>query len=202
MVYTINEGDKTGVKEIRFVGNNQVSSSRLRGVMTTTETNLLSFLKSTDVYDPDRLAADLELIRRYYLKNGYADFRIVSNDVQFDPNAGGYIITIAVEEGEQYRVGAVSVDSRIPDVDAEDLSAGDVSTSAGSVYNADAVEKSLQDVTTERGAPGLRLRPGPSGRHPRSRRPARSISATWSRKARASTSSASTCAATAVPATT
>ncbi|MDF2687770.1 MAG: outer membrane protein assembly factor BamA, partial [Microvirga sp.] len=108
VVYTVVEGDKTGVKEIRFVGNNQVSSSRLRGVMQTTETNLLSFLKSTDVYDPDRLANDLELIRRYYLKNGYADFRIVSNDVTFDPNGGGYVVTIAVEEGEQYRVGSVS----------------------------------------------------------------------------------------------
>ena len=52
--------------------------------MTTTETNLLSFLKSTDVYDPDRIASDQELIRRYYLKNGYADFRIVSTDAQFD----------------------------------------------------------------------------------------------------------------------
>ena len=87
-----------------------VSASRLRGVMATTETNILSFLKSTDVYDPNRISADLELIRRYYLKNGYADFRIVSSDVQFDPNAGGYVVTIAVEEGPQYRVGAVNVD--------------------------------------------------------------------------------------------
>ena len=80
VVFTIDEGDKTGVKEIRFVGNNAISSGRLRGVMTTTEMNLLSFLKTSDVYDPDRLAADQELIRRYYLKNGYADFRIISTD--------------------------------------------------------------------------------------------------------------------------
>ena len=66
--------------------------------MTTTETNLLSFLKSTDIYDPDRLAADQELIRRYYLKNGYADFQLLSADAVFDPNAGGYIVTITVSE--------------------------------------------------------------------------------------------------------
>jgi len=153
VVYTINEGDKTGVKEIRFVGNNQVSSSRLRGLMQTTETNLLSFLKSTDVYDPDRLSNDLDLIRRYYLKNGYADFRIISNDVTFDPNAGGYVITVAVEEGEQYRVGNVSVDSRLPGVDGEALRR-DVSTSAGSVYNAEAVEKSVQAITISVGRQG------------------------------------------------
>ena len=148
VIYGINEGDKTGVKEIRFVGNNQVSSSRLRGVMATTETNILSFLKSTDVYDPNRIAADLDLIRRYYLKNGYADFRIVSSDVQFDPNAGGYVVTISVEEGPQYRVGAVNVESRIPEL-GEEVVRKNLSTSAGSVYNADAVQKSLQDVTAD-----------------------------------------------------
>lgn len=147
VVYTINEGDKTGVKEIRFVGNSQISASRLRGIMTTTESNLLSFLKSSDVYDPDRIANDLELIRRYYLKNGYADFRVVSSDVTFDPNAGGYVVTIAVEEGPQYRVGNVSVDSRIPEITSDSVSSG-VATSAGAVYNADAVERSLQAITT------------------------------------------------------
>jgi len=148
VVFTINEGEKTGVKEIRFVGNSAFSSSRLRGLMTTTEMNLLSFLKNSDVYDPDRLAADQELIRRYYLKNGYADFRIVSSDAVFDPAQGGYVVTIAVEEGAQYRIGNVSVDSRIPDVDAEALRRG-ISTSTGDIYNADAVERSLQNMTTE-----------------------------------------------------
>jgi outer membrane protein insertion porin family len=153
VVYTINEGDKTGVKEIRFVGNSQVSSSRLRGIMQTTETNLLSFLKSTDVYDPDRISADLDLIRRYYLKNGYADFRVVSSDVQFDANAGGYIVVITVEEGEQYRFGNVSVDPRLPGIDAEAVRRG-ITTSEGSVYNAEAVEKSVQSLTTSVGRQG------------------------------------------------
>jgi outer membrane protein insertion porin family len=161
VVYTVVEGDKTGVKEIRFVGNNQVSASRLRGVMQTTETNLLSFFKSTDVYDPDRLANDLELIRRYYLKNGYADFRLVSNDVAFDANGGGYVITIAVEEGEQYRVGSVSVDPRLPGVDPQSIRGG-IATSEGSVYNAEAVERTVQNLTANvarRGNPFALVRP-------------------------------------------
>jgi outer membrane protein insertion porin family len=148
VVFSIVEGEKTGVKEIRFVGNSAISSSRLRSVMTTTETNLLSFLKSTDIYDPDRLAADQELIRRYYLKNGYADFQLLSADAVFDPNAGGYIVTITVSEGDQYRIGGVNVESRIPDIDTATLQRR-VVTSAGDVYNADQVERSLQNVTTE-----------------------------------------------------
>jgi outer membrane protein insertion porin family len=148
VVYSITEGAKTGVREIRFVGNNAISSSRLRGIMTTSEMNFLSFLKTNDVYDPDRLASDQELIRRYYLKNGFADFRVVSTDAQFDAARGGYIVTITVEEGQQYRVGDVRVDSRIPDVDANVLR-GQVRTATGQVYNAEAVEKSLTGMTTE-----------------------------------------------------
>jgi outer membrane protein insertion porin family len=148
VVYTITEGGKTGVKEINFVGNNSFSASRLRGLMATSEMNFLSFMKTNDVYDPDRVASDLELIRRYYLKNGYADFRVIATDAQFDAARGGYIITISVEEGRQYRVGDVRVDSRLPDVDPEVLRR-QVRTATGQVYNAEAVEKTLTGMTTE-----------------------------------------------------
>ncbi|MCI0599235.1 MAG: outer membrane protein assembly factor BamA, partial [Beijerinckiaceae bacterium] len=109
VVFTVDEGDKTGVKTINFVGNHAYSEGKLRDLMQTTEMNLFSFFKTSDVYDPDRIASDLELIRRFYLKNGYADFRIVGSDAQFDPEQGGYIITITLEEGVQYTVGSVNV---------------------------------------------------------------------------------------------
>jgi len=153
VVFGVDEGDKTGVKEIRFEGNQAFSNSRLRGIMTTTEGNLLSFLKTTDIYDPDRLAADQELVRRYYLKNGYADFRVVSNDVRFDEQRGGYVIVITVDEGPQYRVGGVRVDSRIPDIETARLQR-QVQTSTGSVYSAEAVEKTLTGITVEAGRRG------------------------------------------------
>jgi outer membrane protein insertion porin family len=153
VVFTIDEGDKTGVKEINFVGNNAFSSSKLRGLMTTTEMNFLSFLKTSDVYDPDRLAADEELIRRYYLKNGYADFRIVSENVVFDEAKGGYIVTITVDEGQPYRVSNVRVESHIPAVPSAELERY-VTTDPGDVYNAEAVEKSLDRMTTELGRRG------------------------------------------------
>ncbi|ALA18916.1 MULTISPECIES: outer membrane protein assembly factor BamA [unclassified Chelatococcus] len=161
VVFTIDEGDKTGVKEINFVGNNAFSSSRLRNLMTTTEMNFLSFLKNTDVYDPDRISTDLELIRRYYLKNGYADFRVVSADAVFDEAREGYIVTIAVDEGQQYRVSGVTVDSTVPEVQAAELQRL-ARLSSGDVYNAEAVEKTLTNMTTElgrRGYPFMVVRP-------------------------------------------
>lgn len=148
VVFTIVESGKTGIKEINFSGNGVYSSSRLRNLMTSTESNFLSFIKTSDVYDPDRVAADLELIRRYYLKNGYADFRIVANDARFDDAKGGWVIDITVDEGQQYRVGNVSVDSHLRDVDPAALQRL-VSTSSGDTYNAEAVERSLVNLTTE-----------------------------------------------------
>jgi outer membrane protein insertion porin family len=148
VVFTINEGAKTGIRQINFVGNRYFSGYRLRELMTSTEMNFLSFLKSSDVYDPDRLAADQELIRRFYLKNGFADFRVVSTEANFDAARGGWIINITVDEGEQYRVGAVQLDSRLSDVDPE-LLRRRIRTVSGQVYNAEAVERSLTDVTTE-----------------------------------------------------
>jgi outer membrane protein insertion porin family len=148
VVYTINEGGKTGVRAIEFVGNQSYSAYRLRGIMQTTEMNFLSWIKNSDVYDPDRISADLELIRRFYLKNGYADFRVTGSDAQYDEARQGWIVRITMEEGALYRVSNVSIDSRIPDVSADRLQSA-VRLRAGSVYNGDAVEKSVEAIQRE-----------------------------------------------------
>ncbi len=153
VVFTIDEGEKTGVKTINFVGNQVYSSGKLRDLMQTTEMNFLSFFKTSDVYDPDRIASDLELIRRFYLKNGYADFRVVGSDAQFDPAQGGYIVTITVEEGVQYTVAVVNVESHLPDLDGASLRPL-VRLSAGEVYNGDLVQKTIDALTKEVGKHG------------------------------------------------
>ncbi|MBV8661532.1 MAG: outer membrane protein assembly factor BamA, partial [Hyphomicrobiales bacterium] len=121
LVFTVNEGDKTGVREIKFVGNHAVSSYRLHSLMQTTEMNWLSWFKNSDVYDPDRLASDLEAIRKYYMKNGFADFRITNTDVAYQTDPAGYIITISMDEGQQYHVSRVSVTSHVARVDSASL---------------------------------------------------------------------------------
>ena len=148
VVFTIDEGSKTGVYAINFTGNTAFSSGRLRDLMQTTEMNYLSWLKTSDVYDPDKIAADQELIRRYYLKNGYADFSIVSSDAVYDEAKKGWILTIAVDEGAQYRVGSVDVESRLADVSADSLRKV-VTIKAGDVYNGDKVEKTVDALTRE-----------------------------------------------------
>jgi outer membrane protein insertion porin family len=148
LVFTIVESDKTGVRSINFVGNNAISSYRLHGLMQTTEMNFLSWFKSSDVYQPDTLAADEEAIRKYYMKNGYADFRITDTNVVYDPDKKGYIVTITVSEGTQYHVSGVTVTSHLAKVSSESLERF-VLLRAGDVYNASAVEKSVEAMTRQ-----------------------------------------------------
>lgn len=155
VIYVIEEGDKTGIKSINFVGNSALSESKLRELMSSSEMNFLSFIKTSDVYDPDRITNDLDIVRRYYLKNGYADFRVINADARYVEGEGdaGWVITVTVEEGEQYRVGAVAIDSRLPGLDTAPLD-GEVRAQVGDVYNAEDVERTLNGVTNQVGRQG------------------------------------------------
>ena len=161
LIFEITEGTKTGVEKIVFVGNKAYSDYRLKDVIKTGETNWLSFLKSNDMYDPDRLEVDRDLLRRFYLKNGFADVRIISASGEYDPQGKGFIITFTIDEGEQYHFGNVNIQSNVPAVPGESLRYK-LRVESGKVYNADAVEKSVEDTAIEvakRGYPFSAVRP-------------------------------------------
>jgi outer membrane protein insertion porin family len=148
LVFEITEGAKTGVKSIEFVGNVVYSSYRLKDVIKTRESNLLSFLGGNDVYDPDRIEADRDLIRRYYLKHGFADVQVVAALTEYDPDKKGFLVTFKIEEGQQYRVASVGFQSSIATLDGNSL-ASFSHVSIGSLYNAEALEKSVEEMQIE-----------------------------------------------------
>jgi outer membrane protein insertion porin family len=148
LVFTIAEGAKTGVKSVEFVGNHAYSSYRLKDIIKTHEWNFLSFLGGGDVYDPDRVEADRDLIRRFYLKHGFADVQVVAALTEYDPERQGFLVTFKIEEGQQYRVAAVNFSSSIPTLDANGLR-GFSRVSVGSLYNAEALEKSVEEMQIE-----------------------------------------------------
>jgi outer membrane protein insertion porin family len=161
LIFEINEGEKTGVKRLVFVGNHVYSDYRLKDVIKTSTSNLLSFLQTTDVYDPDRIEADRDLIRRFYLTHGYADVQVVSATGEYDPAQKGFIITFTIEEGPQYRFGTIDVQSNIRAVDPQSLRSV-LRTHKGQVYNGDLVEKTVEDLTveiTKHGYPFATVRP-------------------------------------------
>ncbi|MDN4984034.1 outer membrane protein assembly factor BamA [Bradyrhizobium sp. WYCCWR 13022] len=148
LVFTINEGAKTGVKSIEFIGNSAFSAARLRDVIKTHESNLLSFLSSGDVYDPDRVEADRDLIRRFYLKNGFADAQVVAALTEYDPDKKGFLVSFKIEEGQKYRVGTVEFRSSIANFDANVLRSFS-RVNVGSLYNVEMVEKSTEEMQIE-----------------------------------------------------
>ncbi|WP_315838260.1 outer membrane protein assembly factor BamA [Bradyrhizobium prioriisuperbiae] len=161
LIFEVTEGNKTGVKTINFVGNKAYSAYRLRDIIKTRESNLLSFLGGNDVYDPDRVEADRDLIRRFYLKNGYADVQVIAALTEYDPEGKGFIVTFTIEEGQQYRVASVQFRSTIATLDGNSL-ANVSRISVGSVYNAELIEKSVEEMqleTSRRGYAFATVRP-------------------------------------------
>ncbi|MEP3279178.1 MAG: outer membrane protein assembly factor BamA [Stappiaceae bacterium] len=148
LVFEINEGTKTGVERITFIGNSEYSDGRLRDVIKTREAGLLSWLRSSDVYDPDRLNADQESLRRFYFRQGYADFRVVSAVADLDREQNVFFVTFTIDEGERYTFGEVDIDTSLASVDPESLR-GVLRTRSGARYNSLEVEKSLEDLTVE-----------------------------------------------------
>jgi outer membrane protein insertion porin family len=161
LIFVVNEGEKTGVKSVVFVGNNAYPAWRLKEVIKTAESNWLSFLQTTDVYDPDRIEADRDLIRRFYLSHGYADVQVVSAIGEYDPGKKGFIITFTIEEGPLYHFGTMDIQSNVRAIDGASLRPI-LLTRQGQVYNGTAVEKSVESLTVEiarRGYPFGSVRP-------------------------------------------
>ncbi len=146
LVFEINEGPATGIQSINFIGNRAYSDGDLRDEITTTETAFWRFLSSTDTYDPDRLTFDRELLRRFYLSEGYADFRVLSGIAELTPDRQSFVITFTVEEGERYRIGFVDITTSLRDLDPTTL-LGELKIEEGDWYDASAVEDSIDNLT-------------------------------------------------------
>lgn len=150
LVFEIDEGATTGIETINFIGNRVFSDSSLRGEIATTESAWWRFLTSDDTYDPDRLNFDQELLRRFYLSEGYADFRVLSVVAELTPDKENFIITFTVDEGPRYSFGEIEVTSTIPNLDAEVLREF-VTTEQGDWYDATEVDTTIDVLTNQVG---------------------------------------------------
>jgi outer membrane protein insertion porin family len=160
LVFEIREGAKTGIKHIAFVGNREFADSRLREIIKTTESGWFGFVKTTDVYDPDRIEADAGLLRRFYMKNGYADVR-VSAAATYDPGEHGFMLAFNIDEGLRYKIGAIDVESRIAALDGSRLR-DVVHLGRGDIFDDEAVSKAADAMAVEAGkrvVPFVEVRP-------------------------------------------
>ena len=148
LVFQIVEGARTTVKTISFTGNQAFGARQLKAVIKTTESHVLSFLLHDDVYDPDRLEADRELLRQYYLKKGFADVRVRAAVAEYDPDKSGFTVKFTIDEGPVYRFGQTSVTSNVPGLDSHDLERLVVARE-GQVFDNTALDKSIDAISNE-----------------------------------------------------
>lgn len=164
LVFEIIEGDLTEVSAIDFVGNQVFSDRRLRSVIETSEAGLFSAFFSTDVYDPDRLELDKELLREYYFERGYADFTVLSATAELTQERDGFFITFSVDEGEVYTFGDVSVSVTARGLDPAEFQSLIPDDLQGEDYNASLIEEianELTDLASQRGFAFVQIRPRP-----------------------------------------
>lgn len=154
LVFEIDEGKWTEVRNIRFIGNREYSDSRLREIIRTRETRWYRFLSSDDNYDPDRLTLDRELLRRFYLKSGYADFRVASAVAELTPDRKNFFITFTVEEGDRYSFGDIKLDVKLQGLKKEDI-AGVIEIEKNDWYDVGRVEDTIDNLTNAIGELGF-----------------------------------------------
>ncbi|MYE00669.1 MAG: outer membrane protein assembly factor BamA, partial [Alphaproteobacteria bacterium] len=154
VAFEIVEGEQTLIEKIVFIGNMQFSDSDLIGEISSKEAAWYRFLSNDDVYDPDRVAFDRELLRGFYLSQGYVDFRVNSAVTELTPDRDGFILTFTVEEGPQYSFGAISLDNKLTDIPDFRLSML-LKPRTGEIYNNELIRETVDDLVDEVGTFGF-----------------------------------------------
>jgi outer membrane protein insertion porin family len=148
VVYDIHDGSSTLIAKIAFVGNHVFSEDRLSEVINSREERWWRFLSSSDEYDPQRLAFDKELLRRFYLNNGYTDFEVRDATAELAPDRSAFFLTFTVHEGERYRVGKITINSQLRNLPGEALR-HDLQLQEGDWYNGDLVARAVDAMETD-----------------------------------------------------
>lgn len=156
VVFTIDEGSETEINNIRFVGNKRFDDGLLRTVIRTKESAWWRFLSSSDIYDPDQVEVDKEMLRRFYIRSGYADFNVISAVAELNTAKDAFNITFTVDEGPQYEFGEIDIrlDAVDEDLNRADL-ASEVEAQQGNIYNAEVVEADIDSLIQALGKKGF-----------------------------------------------
>ena len=161
VVFQVTDGSATLISKIVFVGNKAFSESRLSEVINSREQRWWRFLSSADEYQAEKLAYDKELLRRFYLKNGYADVQITSASAELSPDRKSFFVSFTINEGERYRVGTVKISSQLRNLSGDQLTSA-LQLHDGDWYDGDAVGRTadmIEQAVHDRGYAFVEVRP-------------------------------------------
>ncbi len=154
LIFEINEGAKSGVLGVNFLGNKEYSDNDLRDVVVTEKTTWYKFFSSNANYDPDRLEYDKEQLRKHYRNRGFYDFRVISAVAELAPDKNGFAITYTLDEGPQYKFGKITVETALKKLD-KDLLQQLVPIRSGDLYEDERIEGATDSLTFAAGAAGF-----------------------------------------------
>ncbi len=164
VVYEITEGHPTYITNIDFAGNKKFSARTLRGEILSREHAWWRFMTQFDVFDEDRIQYDQQMLRQFYLRNGYADFAITDATGVFTPDRQYYSVKFTVNEGAKYKFGKLDIDNPFPDVSTDELRKV-IKMSAGDTYNIDLVDETisaLRGAVADHGYAFINVEPVPT----------------------------------------
>ena len=148
LFFEITEGKKTKISKIYFVGNKHYDSNKLKKILNTSESRWYSFYSGSDTYDPDRVAFDKELLRKFYTSRGYADFRVLSSTAEITKDKKSFVLTFTIEEGQKYSFGNMNIVSKLDNVKVEDLYEL-IKSKENEVFNSELIDQSVDDLTNK-----------------------------------------------------
>ncbi|MDQ2866811.1 MAG: outer membrane protein assembly factor BamA [Verrucomicrobiota bacterium] len=151
-VYTVNEGAKGALSEVRFEGNEHIKASVLRKQMKTRKKTLISFLDKTGRVDETQLQEDLDKIRAYYQNHGYAD--VVIRDARRDRTSSGRLqLVIVIDEGPIYHLGKIDYVGYKSTTDAKIR--GLVKLRSGDIYSPEKIKADGKLISDSYGVGGF-----------------------------------------------
>ncbi len=164
IVYEINEGHPTYISDITFKGNEKFSGRQLRGEILSREHAWWRFMTQFDVFDEDRIQYDGQMLRQFYLRNGYVDFELKDIVGTFSKDREYYSVEFVIDEGARYKIGKVVIDnpfSDVPDTDLYDI----ITFKTGEFYNIDEIDatvSALRGAVADHGYAFINVDPVPA----------------------------------------
>jgi outer membrane protein insertion porin family len=168
VVFEINEGPKTGIKNIYFVGNENYKRSELKSLIVTKESRWFRFLETNDTYDPDRIEFDKYLLSQFYNSVGFVDFRVISVTAELLPTKEGFILTYSIEEGDKYNFGKTTLNNKLTTINDSEVQKF-IDDNEGKIFNINLINRTTEKIAehlTAKGYPQVDVRhelvPNPS----------------------------------------
>ncbi|MBI5437820.1 MAG: outer membrane protein assembly factor BamA [Nitrosomonadales bacterium] len=152
VVFNVVEGEVSKIKQINLVGNHAYKEDELLGMMKLSTPDWMSWFSKDDQYSKQKLSADMETMRSFYMDNGYLEFNIVSTQVSITPDKKDIYITINITEGAKYTVSKVGVagNTLIPKEEVEKL----IQIKAGDTFSRKALTETSKKISQRLGEEG------------------------------------------------